>query len=178
MCSVPWYSLLYFTIWFHWKIENVDIESSPRSYGHHRKCYPKPFIDHSLDKRLVYFTVSNKSICPNLLCARQGSGALCDGSQQVSGSGLGLPDDEAEPNGGGCGGACETAALHPAKPRLPETAQSPGHQVTRGEAGTKERHATTIAHKDNRMTDNICVYYLNVSSKSLSGISKMFFRFL
>lgn len=35
-------------------------------------------------------------------CCRQGAGALCDGSEQVSDSGPGLPDDEAQLICGGC----------------------------------------------------------------------------
>lgn len=34
--------------------------------------------------------------------SRQGAGALCDGSEQVSDSGLGIPDDETQLNCGGC----------------------------------------------------------------------------
>ena len=78
----------------------------------------------------------------SLRCSRQGAGALCDGSQQVSHPGVGVPDDETQFNGGGCLRARATAPLHPAQPRLPQTAQSSGHQVTGGEAETEKRDST------------------------------------
>lgn len=63
---------------------------------------------------------------------------MCDGSQQVSDSGFGLLDDEAQPVCGGRHRSRAAAALHPAQPRLPQAAQSPGH-LTAGGADEAER---------------------------------------
>lgn len=72
--------------------------------------------------------------------SRQGVSALRDGSQQVSVTGLGLPDDGARLNSGGRHRACAPPQLRPAQPRFPETAQSSGHHTARGEAKTKTRN--------------------------------------
>ena len=76
--------------------------------------------------------------------SRQSAGALRDGSQQISHSGLGVPDDETQLVGGGRHRARATAPLHPAQSRLPETAQSSGHHITGGEDETKKRDARPI----------------------------------
>lgn len=51
-----------------------------------------------LSKSVLHF---DSSICAAIL-SRQGAGALCDGSQQVSDSGFGIPDDETQLICGGC----------------------------------------------------------------------------
>lgn len=71
---------------------------------------------------------------------RQGVGALCDGTEQVSDSGVGLFDDETQLICCGCHWASATAPLHPAEPRLPEAAQSAGHHVARREAEARRRN--------------------------------------
>lgn len=86
----------------------------------------------------------NKTSISALLHSRQSAGPLCDGSQQVSHSGSGLPDDEAQPLCGGRHRACASAALHPAQPRLPQAAPSPGHHIARGAAEAEEREARAM----------------------------------
>ena len=93
---------------------------------------------------LLCFIVSNESISSTALCPRQGAGTLRDGSEQVCDSGLGLSDDETQLISGGRYRARATAPLHPAQSRIPETAQSPGHHITGGEAQAKNRDPRPI----------------------------------
>lgn len=98
------------------------------------------------------------------LCCRQGAGALCDGSEQVGGSGLGVPDDGTRLDRGGRYWARPTAALRSPQSRLSETAEGAGHHAARGQTETKERDAGTIAH--NRKYNSL------VSSVSQSPVYK------
>lgn len=129
-------------------------------------------VMHRVSTSLIQTILKNKHVSFSAsFCSRQGSGALCDGSEQVGHSGLGVPDDETQLDSGWCYWACATAPLYPAQPWLPETAESPWHHITRGEAETKKNR-----FKTNRRwyRENMNIYYLKISSKWISGIKNVF----
>lgn len=87
--------------------------------------------------------ITQCNLCIISLCFhRQGSGSLCYGSQPVSHTGLGLPDDLQEHDSSGCHWASIKTPMHLAKPGLLEAAERTGHSV--GTAEEEYQNQPTI----------------------------------